>query len=333
MNLKITLIIAAFLSAYFVQPSVSPVPPRPSTPDVPPDVVPPPPPIEAVNYVNMRNIGRVPRIWEDGVDIAVYWTPQKTYDKLYERMSNPLYNRCLLHMPQGWIYTMSSGGWDGVDAYDGPGRSDPEEFQKMYASLIGRILVERPGYKVTLYTGGQFYSAYSIYGRPRDGTPANRFIAEPDWIDPDDPQTVRGIRDLTVQPWADIGVTGVVFDSGSKFPADIVKWKEILADQMKTVGLEAIPWIGSTTHGRIDWTACEAGVEYHANQRYRRGRPFLETVPMECRGRAFVWLVHMLDPPPTARDVADMMHRGWTPIVLWRNDELYQAALVIYNAG
>lgn len=294
-------------------------------PSPPPTQQPPPPVLEAINYCNMRNMGRVP----DHPD-QTYWTPQETCDRLYERMSNPLYNRAILHMPQGWIHSMSGGAWHGVDGFDGPGRHETEEFQKVYAELCGRLLAERPGFKITLYTGGQFYSAYSVVGRPR---PANGqgFIGEPDWIDPDDPQTVRGIRDLTAQPWADIGVTGIVFDSGSKFPDDIVKWKAILADQMQTVGLEAIPWVGDTANGQVNWDACKKGVEYHANQRYRRGRPFLETVPAECRGRAFVWLVHTLDPPPTAREVADMMHRGWTPVVLWSNDALYQAALVLYN--
>ena len=102
---------------------------------------------------------------------------------------------------------------------------------------------------------------------------------------------------------------------------------------MKTVGLEAIPWIGTTASGHIDWYACKKGVEYHANQRYRQGRPFRETVPKKCRGKAFVWLVHMLDPPPTAEEVAGMMRRGWTPVVNGSQDQLYSEAVAIYGGG
>ena len=273
--------------------------------------IPAPREVDAIAYCNPRVIGRA---------TPPYWTPEHLYVWLHDRMSLPQYDRALIHMPQGWVNTMAGGAWHGMS----------EEYQEVYAKVFGRILAERPGYEITLYTGGQFYTAFSIVGRPReDGNGHQPFIAEPDWINASDPHDVRGIRDLTLQPWSDIGVSGVVFDSGSKFPMEVVRWLMLLEDQVDTVGLEAIPWIGSTAYGRVDWEACRMGVEYHANQRYRNGRPFLEVVPTECVGRAFVWLVHDLDPTP--EEVADMMRRGWTPVVLWSNDDLYESALAMYE--
>ena len=268
---------------------------------------------DAIAYFNPRVIGRA---------APAFWEAQRLHDELSSLINHHQYMRMLLHMPQGWIHTMAGGAWHAL----------PDGHAEVYTDVIGRVLAERPGYRVTLYTGGQFYTAHSIVGRPRPAD-GRGFIAEPRWMNFRDPHDVRGIRDLTLQPWADIGVTGVVFDGASRFPKEIIRWRRLLRRQMKTVGVEAIPWIGSTAHGRINWYACRKGIEYHANQRYRNGRPFRETVPLKCRGRAFVWLVHMLDPPPTPQEVADMMRRGWTPVVNGPQDQLYADAVAIYGGG
>ena len=44
-------------------------------------------------------------------------------------------------------------------------------------------------------------------------------------------------------------------------------------------------------------------------------------------------MVHMLDPPPTAEEVAGMMRRGWTPVVSGSQDQLYSEAVAIYGGG
>ncbi len=271
--------------------------------------------ISPAAYINPLVEGRTPP-----ANPQTPWTAQALYDNLYDGMMNRLYDRCLIHKPAGWIHTMSGGDWLGMT----------DEVRAVYTEVIGRVLAEKPSYQVSVYGGFQFYTAHSIYGRPRDDN--GRFIAEPQWADADNPQHVRGIRELTVQPWADIGVTGWVFDSGSRDPREILRWRNRLRRVVDTVGLETIPWKGTHQDGSVDWWAASRGIECHGNQRIREGRPYLEVVPDYARGKAFVWLVHMTDPEPTPQEVADMMHRGWTPVVLWRNDALMAEAWDIYSA-
>ena len=222
---------------------------------------------------------------------------------------------------------MSSAPWLGM----------AEDVQQVWTRVLGRVIAERPEHKWTLYSGWQMSSAYTIYGRPRPND-GRGFIAEPDWADADNRQHVRMLRDLNIQEWADRGVTGFVFDSGSKNPAEIVRWKRKLRRVVDTIGLEAIPWDNNPGDawdvGSINWWACEQrGVHYHANQRYRNGAPFLEEVPPSCVGKAFVWLVHVMDPEPTPMEVADMMFRGWTPVVNGSKDQLMADAMGIYTNG
>ncbi len=272
--------------------------------------------IEPVAYINPRVIGRASE---------PYWTPEQLSERAYERAMHPQYTGgSMIHMPQGWIYTMSSAPWLGLAQGHGAAWTD----------VLGRVLAERPGHKWTLYSGWQMSSAYTIYGRPRPDGEQWGFIGEPDWADADNPQHVRMLRDLNIQEWADRGVTKFVFDSGSKDPREIVRWRRKLRRVVKTVGLEAIPWVGGQQEfAHIDWQWCEQfGLEYHGNQRFRAGRPFLEDVPASCVGRAFVWLVHMMDPPPTPLEVAGMMQRGWTPVVSGSRDQLMADAMAIYTA-
>ncbi len=270
--------------------------------------------IEPVAYFNPRVQGRADEPW---------WTPEQLRSWIEQRAAHQQYNAGLIHMPQGWVHTMSSAPWLGL----------PEGHSEVWTDVLGKTIAERPGYTWTLYSGWQMSSAYTVYGRPRpeDG---RGFIGEPDWADADNPQHVRMLRDLNVQPWADRGVTKFVFDSGSKDPREIVRWRRKLRKVVRVVGLEAIPWIGpSWDVGKINWRWCfEFGLEYHANHRYRNGKPFEETVPASCVGRAFVWLVHTM-PGLTAQDIADMMHRGWTPVVLHTMDQLMADAMAIYTAG
>lgn len=255
----------------------------------------------------------------------VPWSPGELRDRLEERTALPQYNAGLIHMPQGWTHTMSGAPWQGLPASHGP----------VWTDILGKTIAERPGYQWTLYSGWQMSSAYTTYGRPRpeDG---GGFIGEPDWADADNPQHVRMVRDLNIQQWVDRGVTKFVFDSGSKDPREIVRWRRQLRNIVRTVGLEAIPWIGGQAQdAHVDWRWCEQiGLEYHGHQRFRQGRPFLETVPASCIGRVFVWIVHLHDDPePTAPDIAAMMRRGWTPVVAGPRDELMAEAWRLYTAS
>lgn len=266
----------------------------------------------AIAFINPLVVGRT-----DPDNPHPPWAPEKLYDYIYGRAMLPQYDTGMIHMPQGWIHTMSSAPWLGMS----------KEVQDVWTEVIGRVIAEKPGFKWTLYSGWQMSSAYTIYGRPRPGQ-GSGFIAEPDWADADNAQHVRMLIDLNVQEWADRGVTGFIFDSGSKDPREIVRWSRKLRRVVDRVGLEAIPWVGDApTGGQVDWWAASRGIEYHGNQRFRNGRPFLETVPAEAAGKAFVWLVHMLDPNPTAQEVADMMNRGWAVVVSRSNDQLYLDAV------
>jgi len=273
--------------------------------------------IKPVAYINPLVEGRTPPSNPNPP-----WDMEHLYDYIYTRAMHPQYTGgSLIHMPQGWIHTMSSAPWLGM----------AEDVQAVWTRVLGRVIAERPEHKWTLYSGWQMSSAYTIYGRPRPAD-GHGFIAEPDWADADNRQHVRMLRDLNIQEWADRGVTGFVFDSGSKDPAEIVRWRHKLRRVVDTVGLEAIPWDGNNQSGNINWWACEQrGVHYHANQRFRAGLPFLEHVPASCVGKAFVWLVHMMDPEPTPDEVADMMFRGWTPVVNGTNDQLMADAMGIYT--
>ncbi len=271
--------------------------------------------IEPVSYINPRVIGRADE---------PYWSPEQLSNFAYDRAMHPQYTGgSLIHMPQGWIHSMSSAPWQGL----------AEGHGAVWTDVLGRVLAERPGHKWILYSGWQMSNAYTIYGRPRPDN-GQGFIGEPDWADADNPQHVRMLRDLNLQEWSDRGVTGFVFDSGSKDPGEIVRWRRKLRRIVKTVGLEAIPWVGPEwDEGIVDWRWCqEFGLEYHANHRFRNAVPFNETVPPSCIGRAFVWLVHMMHPAPTPQDVADMMDRGWTPVVAVPNDQLMADAMAIYTA-
>lgn len=228
--------------------------------------------------------------------------------------------RAMFHMPQGWINTMAGGAWYGM----------PEYVRLVFADVIGRAKAEIPGSEIRVYSGFQFYSPYTIYGRPRgEGSGLQPFVAEPAWADADDPKTVRGIRDLSVQPWADIGVDGWIFDSGSKDPREIVRWKRQLRRQVSIVGLEAIPWVGDNEHGHVDWIWCERyGLEYHGLYRYRGGAPYREKVPDSCRDRAFFWIDRFHPPVPDVNELVDLMNRGWTPCPLGDDmDDLVTEAL------
>ncbi len=274
--------------------------------------------VEPVGYVNSGHSRRTG-------EPQVPWTPAVLQAFVYDRAMHPQYTGgSLIHMPQGWIHTMSSAPWQGL----------PEGHAAVYTDVLGRVIAERPGHKWTLYSGWQHdKSAYTTYGRPRPPS-GQGFIGEPDWADADNPQHVRMLRDLNIQQWADRGVTGFVFDSGSKDPREIVRWRRKIRKVVQTVGLEAIPWIGGqAADAHVDWQWCEQfGLEYHGNQRFRGGRPFLEDVPASCIGKAFVWIVHLLDPPPTPQEVSDMMDRGWTPVVSQGNDQLMADAMGIHTA-
>lgn len=277
--------------------------------------------IEPVAYAN---VGHSRRTGEPQVP----WEPEVLESTLYDRAMHPQYTGgTMIHMPQGWINTMSSAPWLGL----------PEGHGAVYTDVLGRVIAERPGHKWTLYSGWQMSNAYTTYGRPRPNDGAGPgFIGEPDWADSNNPQHVRMLRDLNVQEWADRGVTKFVFDSGSKNPIEIAKWQLYLRTVVKTVGMEAIPWLSPAGApwdvGEVDWMWCEQfGLEIHGNQRYRNGAPFLEAVPSHCVGKAFVWLVHILD-GLTAQDVADMMFRGWTPVVAATKDQLMADAMAIYTA-
>ena len=266
--------------------------------------------IEPVSYINPLVTGRT-----DPDSPNPPWDMEELYGYLYHGMMDRPWSRCLIHMPQGWVHTMAGGAWYGMSL----------ETRDVYAEVIGKVLAERPEYRVSIYSGFQFYSAYSIVGRPRPAD-GQGFIGEPAWADTDDPQTVRGIRNLSVRPWADIGVTGWVFDSGSKDPREIVRWKMKLRGVVSDVGLEAIPWKGSTDKGHIDWwAAIMRGVSYHGLTRYRNGRPYKERVPEAAAGKAFVWLNH--DPIPDVAELVGMMSRGWTPVPNRKYDDLVVEAL------
>jgi len=265
----------------------------------------------ALAYINPLVEGRTPPSHPNPP-----WDMEHLYDFIYTRAMLPQYDGALIHMPQGWIHTFASAPWLGM----------ADDVQAVWTRVLGRVIAERPGYKWTLYSGFQMSSAYSIYGRPRPAD-GHGFIAEPDWSDADNRQHVRMLRDLNIQEWADRGVTGFVFDSGSKDPREIVRWKNRLRRVVDRVGLEAIPW--DADERQIKWWAAGRGVEYHANQRFRNGLPFLEPVPAPAE--AYVWLVHMMTPEPTPAEIADMMTLGWVPVVLHTKDQLYLDAREIYN--
>ena len=201
------------------------------------------------------------------------------------------------------------------------------ETQDVYAEVIGQVLAEKPGYQVSVYNGFQFYSAYTNVGRPRPPGEQFGYIGEPAWADADDRQTVRGIRDLTVRPWADIGVTGWVFDSGSHDPREIVRWRNKLRRVVPIVGLETIPWMRD--HLRVDWWAATRGVQYHGLTRAHNGEPFRQRVPPAARGMAFVWINH--PPVPSAVELGKMIRLGWTPVLNRAWDDLMAETLVLLD--
>lgn len=256
--------------------------------------------ITPMSYLNPRVIGRS----KPGAAQPYFTTGQlETY--LLEQFLDREWNHGMIHKPAGWVNTMSCGDWHGM----------PDGYAAVYASCIGQVLAERPGYQVTVYGGFQYHSAFSIYGRPRADRPYQM-------ADPSNRQHVRGLRDLTVQPWADLGVTGWVFDMGSKDPDAIRKWKRVLRRIVPRVGLEAIPWDDS--RNRVDWKpATRYGLEYHALTRFRDGKPFVESVPDGVT--AYVWINH--DPIPTVEELVALMQRGWTPMPNVKYDKLVKDAL------
>ncbi len=268
--------------------------------------------ITPMSYLNPRVRGRT-----DPDSARQYFTSDQLETYLLGQMLDREWNHCMVHQPAGWVNTMAGGEWHGM----------PDGYAKVYANCIGRVLAERPGYEVTIYSGLQFYSAHSIYGRPRPAS-GRGFIGEPGWADPKNPQHVRGIRDLTVQPWADLGVTGWVFDSGSKDPDAVRRWKRHLRRLVPRVGLEAIPW--NDHRNRVDWNPAKRwGLEYYALTRFRSGKPFLETVPDGVT--AYVWMTH--PPIPSVDELVGMMRRGWTPMGLVGFDPLVHDAMAAMGVG
>lgn len=258
---------------------------------------------DTMAYLNPRVEGRAPEPW---------WTPEVLEEYLLDGMLGREHTQCMIHMPHGWQGTMSNGTWQSLS----------DEYQAVYTQVLGRVKAARPGYQVMIYSGGQFYSAYTNHGRPRpdDG---GGFIGEPDWINVKNKQHVRGIRDLTIQPWVDRGIDGWIFDHGSSQPQQIVKWKRLLRNYVKRVGLEAIPWVGNNQAGFVDWSAGNQGVEYYGLTRFRAGLPFLQTVPR--RTKAWVWLNHQ--PIPTVEELTAMIRRGWNVVTNKLYDDLVNEAV------
>lgn len=245
--------------------------------------------------------GRAPR-WR-------FVTPRMIYRQvLKELLTRPWLTYCI-HMPSGWKGSMAGGQWFTLR----------KGFAQAYTDAIGEALGRRPEIEIGIYGPSQWYSAYSTQGR------AMRPFVDFQLADPADDTTRRTMVE-TVKAWVDRGITGWIFDSGSRKPGFVSGWERIFRkeiDHDMTVGLETIPI--TLPQGTVDWSwANQAGLHYHGLLRYREGRPFEETVP---RGvNAFVWLIWN-HPVPTVQGLRELMARGWGIATDIRDDQLVLAAL------
>lgn len=256
-----------------------------------------------VAYVDPRVPGRHP----DG-----YLTPDNLRTYLYENLLDRQYTNVLIHQPAGWERTMTGAQWLPL----------PDELKAVYRDVLPRCLARRKELKITVYGGMQWYSAWVNEGRNRDPDG----VIRADWIDGSNPGHLHGLVNLTVVPWIELGVTGWVFDSGSKVPLEFMTIKPALVHRgIDTVGIEAFK---RDVSNNLDFAwASEIQIEMHANLRFlenvanRFNGGQFEEVPDTAQHLSYCWLNHG---NVTEANVQTLRELGYRFVVNRRYDDLLE---------
>lgn len=241
-------------------------------------------------------------------------TPAEVYDHVFGELTTRPWKTYMIHEPGGWRHDLGTNEWVMSGSQWFP---MGKRMQDAYSRAINNALVERSDLKEVWIYGGLYWVHARAFG-------ANRFREQP-FADPTNQADVDGML-ATVGGWVTAcGITGWIFDSGSKKPSWIRAWQEIFQDAFGddfVVGLEAVPFDGAT--GNVVWSWAEdTDLHYHALLRYQRGRPFQERVPDGLD--AFAWIRR--EPFPTVQQCRELMDRGWRLAPDKAHDQFVVAAM------